>query len=87
MFPLSINALDKNIFQGEAESLTLPGVDGELTILENHIPLVTPLKAGKLRFKSGNPSTGSGQGKTQEFLIKGGVLEVSPSKVIVLVNI
>jgi len=79
MFNLSINALDKNIFDGEAESLTLPGIDGELTILENHIPLVTPLKAGKLRFKSGK--------QNPEFFLKGGVLEVSPSKVIVLVNL
>jgi len=79
MFQLSISALDKKIFEGDAESLTLPGVDGELTILKNHIPLVTPLKNGQLRFKSGK--------KEEKFSIKGGVLEVSPQKVIVLANI
>jgi F-type H+-transporting ATPase subunit epsilon len=79
MFRLSINALDKSIFDGQAEFLTLPGAEGELTILENHLPLVTPLKEGKLSFKTGN--------KEESLLIKGGVLEVGPKKVIVLVNI
>lgn len=79
MFPLSIRALDKNIFEGEAESLTLPGAEGELTILKNHIPLITPLKEGKLWFKAGK--------EKPEFSIRGGVLEVSPEKVIVLVNL
>jgi F-type H+-transporting ATPase subunit epsilon len=79
MLRLSINALDKNIFDGEVESLTLPGVDGELTILENHIPLITPLKEGKLSFVAGK--------KNESVLIKGGVLEVGPKKVIVLVDL
>jgi len=79
MFSLSISALDKKIFEGEAESLTLPGVDGELTILKNHIPLVTSLKDGQLRLKAGK--------KEEKFFIKGGVLEVRPGKVIILVNI
>lgn len=79
MFSLSIRALNKNIFEGEAESLTLPGADGELTILENHIPLITPLKEGKLWFRTGK--------EKPELSIHGGILEVSPEKVIVLVNI
>jgi len=88
MFNLSISALDKNIFEGEVQSLTLPGIDGELTILENHIPLITPLTQGRILIKAGNPSTSSGQGKEDlNFPIQGGVLEVSPEKTIVLVNI
>jgi F-type H+-transporting ATPase subunit epsilon len=79
MFRLSINALDKNIFDGEVKSLTLPGVDGELTILENHIPLITPLKEGKVSF--------SAEKKSESISIKGGVLEVSPKKVIVLIEV
>ena len=79
MFFLSISALDKKIFEGEAESLTLPGVDGELTILKGHIPLVTSLKDGELRLKSSK--------KEEKFSNRGGVLQVAPQKVIVLVNI
>lgn len=79
MFRLSIRALDKNIFEGEADSLTLPGADGELTILKNHIPIITPLKDGKLRFMAAK--------KEINLLIRSGVLQVNPEKVIVLVNI
>lgn len=87
MFNLSISALDKEIFEGEVRSLTLPGVDGELTILKNHIPLITPLSKGKILIKTENPSTSSGQGKILIFPIQSGVLEVSPQKVIVLANL
>ncbi|MBI2042380.1 MAG: ATP synthase F1 subunit epsilon [Candidatus Nealsonbacteria bacterium] len=78
MFQLSINALDKNIFEGGAESLTLPGIDGELTILKNHIPLITALKEGKLRFKTDKGIS--------ELSIRDGILEVNPDRVIVLIN-
>ena len=79
MFPLSISALDKIIFEDQTRSLTLPGVEGELTILENHIPLITSLAQGKLLIKTDK--------KELNFLIQGGVLQVSPEKVIVLVNL
>ncbi|MBI2626379.1 MAG: hypothetical protein HYW69_02175 [Candidatus Nealsonbacteria bacterium] len=79
MFHLSIKSLDKNIFEGEAESLTLPSTDGELTILEDHIPLIATLKEGKLWFRAGR--------EKPELSIRSGVLEVSQEKVIVLVNI
>jgi len=88
MFLLSISAIDKIIFDGEAQSLTLPGAEGELTILKNHIPLITPLSKGKILIKTGNPSAGSGRGKEDlNFPIQSGVLEVSPEKVTVLVDL
>lgn len=76
MFPLFIIALDKILFEGETNSVTLPGSEGELTILKNHIPLITPLKEGNIKLKT----------KKEElnFRINGGVLEVKPEKVVVL---
>lgn len=76
MFPLFIIALDKILFEGETNSVTLPGSEGELTILKNHIPLITPLKKGNIKIKT----------KKEElnFRINGGVLEVKPEKVVVL---
>jgi len=79
MFPLSISALDKTIFEDQALSLTLPGAEGELTILENHIPLITSLTKGRLLIKT--------EKKEFNFSIRGGILQVSPEKVIVLVNL
>lgn len=79
MFQLFINALNKSIFEGKAESLVLPGIDGELTILKNHIPLLTSLKSGKVRYKI--------EKKEFSLDIKRGILEVRPERVVVLVKI
>jgi len=78
MFPISIIALDKKIFEGEASSLTLPSKEGELTILKNHIPLISPLKRGRVLVRVGE--------KESIFPINGGLLEVKPDSVVVLVG-
>lgn len=79
MFSLLINALDRNIFDGEVELLVAPAIDGEITILRNHVPLITPLKAGRLLLRTH-------QSKVEEIPIKGGILEINPQKVIVLIG-
>ena len=40
---------DKTIFQGEAEIVQLPGKDGSFEILNNHAPLISVLKKGKIK--------------------------------------
>ncbi|MBP7155654.1 MAG: ATP synthase F1 subunit epsilon [Flavobacteriales bacterium] len=67
---------DKVLFKGEAKSVTVPGVDGSLGFLNNHAPLITVLKAGDVKLKT---ATGA-----ETFSVKGGVVEVSHNKVIVL---
>ena len=78
MFHFSIYSIDKEIFDGQIESATLPGLDGELGVLTNHIPYITPLKQGTIKIK--------GNGKDQNLPIESGILEVKPGKAIVLVN-
>jgi F-type H+-transporting ATPase subunit epsilon len=39
------------LWSGEAESVTVPGIEGELTALPHHVPLVTNLKPGRLIVK------------------------------------
>ncbi|MCB0793521.1 MAG: ATP synthase F1 subunit epsilon [Flavobacteriales bacterium] len=67
---------DKTLFKGEASSVTVPGVDGSMGFLENHAPLITVLKAGDVRLK-----TGEGE---KTFTVKGGVVEVMKNTVLVL---
>ena len=67
---------DKTLFKGEASSVTVPGVDGSMGFLENHAPLITVLKAGDVRLK-----TGEGE---KTFAVKGGVVEVMKNTVLVL---
>jgi len=65
------------LFSGEADSLTAPGSEGELTVLEHHVPLVTNLKPGRLVVKRGGEEV---------FVhdVARGVLEVTPESATVL---
>ena len=56
-------------FDGEAESMTVPGAEGEMTILGEHMPLITILKEGTITVRAAT-------GEAREFKIQGGVLEV-----------
>ncbi len=74
---LEIISPDKKLFEGEIKSVSLPGSDGSLGILNNHAPMISALKAGKVKITDNNSGI-------QTFTIKGGVVEVLKNKVIVL---
>lgn len=65
------------LFDGEAQSATVPAVDGEMTILPHHEPFITTLKEGTITVRPVN-------GPEQAFEIKKGVLEVSNNKTTIL---
>ncbi|MCH2198319.1 MAG: ATP synthase F1 subunit epsilon [Flavobacteriales bacterium] len=67
---------EKNIFEGEASYVGLPGTDGSFGILNNHAPLITTLAKGQVRIK-----TDSGE---QTFEVNGGTVEVLNNKVTIL---
>jgi F-type H+-transporting ATPase subunit epsilon len=74
---LEILTPDKKVFEDEVISVTVPGTMGSFEILNHHAPIISTLDDGKLIVR--------GAGKTEDvFLIKGGVVEVSNNKVIVL---
>lgn len=77
MFPLSIYALNKEVFVGKAKSVSVPGVIGRLQILPKHIPLITPLTAGDVVIEMED-------GKKDAIPVAGGILEVKKSEVVIL---
>ena len=77
MFPLTITAVDKILFQGEATSVTCPGVDGELTVLKSHMPFISPLAQGTVLVRA---SEGE-----KLFPISKGMLMVNAEETIILV--
>lgn len=79
MFQLSIISLDKIEYRDKVDAVICPGSEGELTVLENHIPLVTALKEGELIVKK------NGNIETRLKIIKG-VLEVKPEEVVILIT-
>lgn len=74
---LDIISPDKSIFSGEVNAIQLPGTAGSFGILNNHAPLISTLKEGKIKVKDAS-------GKEDFFEIKGGVVEVLKNRVIIL---
>ena len=68
---------DKSLFQGDAEVLTLPGIEGSFQILNRHAHMIANLRKGIVVVKN--------QQKTEKFDVNGGIVEVLNNKVIVLV--
>ncbi|MDB4902174.1 MAG: synthase subunit epsilon [Mucilaginibacter sp.] len=74
---LEILTPDKTLFEGEATSVTLPGTLGFFEILNNHAPIISTLEDGKVTVRGGSA-------KEDTFFIKGGVVEASHNKVVIL---
>lgn len=74
---VNVYTLKQILFQEEAVSLNVKSIDGELTILPNHIPLITELMAGNLKIIDKN-------GKSYIIPISSGFLEVNPMEANVL---
>ena len=51
---LFIYSLKNTLFQGEAESLTCDTVNGQITVLDNHEPLISVLKKGLIKIVDKN---------------------------------
>lgn len=76
---LDIVTPEKKYFSGEVENVYLPGTEGELGILPGHVPLVTGINPGELRY--------SVNGQVEELAIGAGFVEVSQEKVTVLTDL
>lgn len=70
---------DKKLYEGQVKSAIFPGAEGSFGVLNNHAPMISTLKKGKIEITEENDSK-------VEFEIKGGVAEVINNKVIVLAD-
>ncbi|WP_310991462.1 FoF1 ATP synthase subunit delta/epsilon [Aequorivita marina] len=89
---LEIVTPEASLVSGEVESVTVPGVNGEFQMLNNHAAIVSVLQKGKVKFR-GNPTIAEGFEKkfTQEdgrwmLPISGGTVECNNNKVMVLAD-
>jgi F-type H+-transporting ATPase subunit epsilon len=73
---LEIVTPEKLAYEGEVDSVQLPGSEGELGVLPHHAPLISTLGAGELRLRKG--------AEDEYFAIVGGFLQVLPDKVVVM---
>lgn len=76
---LEIITPEKELFQGEVNSIKVPGTMGEFEILNNHAPIISTLREGEVRImKSDNT--------IDKFQINGGIIEMQKNKIIVLAD-
>ena len=76
-FLLEIVTPERKVYAEQVNMVSVKGVQGELGILPNHIPLVTPLKIAPITVKK--------QGSKDEVLaVNGGFMEVRKDKVVIL---
>lgn len=68
----------RRVFEGEVNIVTFPGVDGSFQVMNDHAPLVSTLKNGKVVYKDKQGS--------HTVAITGGVVEVLNNKVVLLAD-
>jgi len=69
---------DRIVFQGDVDIVVLPGVEGVMGILPDHAPLLSVLQYGYITVRMGR--------EEEVFTVAGGVVEVQPDQVTVLVD-
>ncbi len=75
---INIAKIDGPIFTGEVISVTVPGTEGEMTLLANHSPLVSALRAGTITIRRED-------GTSEQYKIQSGTIEVSHNIVTILI--
>jgi F-type H+-transporting ATPase subunit epsilon len=67
-FPVSVLTAEGELMRTDAEMVVVPAADGEIGILDRHVPLLALLKAGPLRVVSGRGE--------DVFYVSGGFVDV-----------
>lgn len=75
---LEILTPEKKLYSGEVYGVQMPGISGSFEVLDKHAPLVSALKAGRLKILKDK------QNHFAYFDIQGGFVEVLNNKVTVL---
>lgn len=76
MLKFKIVTPEKVIYENEISQISIPTMNGEVTILPNHIPLVSVLKAGELKIKDKDGE--------HNMAVSGGFLEVRGNNEIII---
>ena len=76
---LEILTPEKKLFSGDVYGVQLPGISGLFEVLDKHAPMVSALKAGKLKILKDKTNTSA-------YSIQSGFVEVLGNKATVLIE-
>jgi F-type H+-transporting ATPase subunit epsilon len=77
VFHFELVSPDKLLFNGAAQSVLVPGADGDFQVLRDHAPVMTALRPGVVAIEEEG-------GKTTRFFVRGGFADVNPGGLILL---
>ena len=90
---LEIVTPEASIFRGEVDSVTVPGVDGQFQMLNNHAPIVSLLQEGNVKIQGDlqldeayEAQFKSVDKTTRVLPIISGTIELNDNKIIILVD-
>lgn len=69
---------ERTVFEEQVDQVTLPTQEGEITVLPNHIPLISVLVPGELVAKK--------EGKEVAMAVSGGMIEVRKNEITILAD-
>jgi F-type H+-transporting ATPase subunit epsilon len=67
------------VYEGDVDTVIIPGVSGEMGVLPNHAPLLSTMGFGVIRVRTGD--------QEEIFTVAGGLVEVQPDVVTVLADV
>lgn len=77
-FTLVIATPEREVFRDTVDSVSIPTLDGEITVLPHHVPLSTILRHGELIIRKGTDA--------RPYAVSGGFIEVQPHQLVVLAD-
>ena len=77
VFHFELVSPDKLQFKGPAQSVLVPGSEGDFQVLRDHAPVMTSLRPGVVAVEEEG-------GKVSRFFVRGGFADVNPGGLIVL---
>ncbi len=75
---LRIISIENILFNGSVDMVTLPGICGSFTVLNDHAPLMTVLTEGSILYTD--------KGRKENVQIKGGMVEVRSNRITVTID-
>lgn len=79
MLTFELVSPEKKLASAEAEAITIPGMQGDMTAMAHHAPFLTTLRPGFVVVRKGSDET--------RYLVTGGFAEISDNTVSVLAEL
>tara|TARA_Y100000991_G_scaffold67756_1_gene50588 strand:- start:387 stop:782 length:396 start_codon:yes stop_codon:yes gene_type:complete len=76
LFNFELVTPEKVLMSDSVSSVSVSGVEGDMTVLANHSPIATSLRPGYVDINT--------NGKTERFFLTGGFIQITPDEVVVL---